>query len=255
MRERPPCGVIRTWISGSGHCAAIVAVLTLGGSPACASPHGWGKASGIARDALVGAALGIPALQGDWQGDLQAAGSLFATGGETYALKELIHERRPDGSDRKSFPSGHASIAFAAAGTLENRYGWQAGLPALMVQASSASRASRRAGTIGTTSSRVPRWEPAQHLRSRVSAARMFGWCLGRLVAVAVSPWRRASDRGRSARQPHRRPKASKSFSMMVGERGFEPPAPASRRQCSTRLSYSPTERATHWGGATAAPL
>ena len=28
---------------------------------------------------------------------------------------------------------------------------------------------------------------------------------------------------------------------LMVGERGFEPPAPASRRQCSTRLSYSPT--------------
>ena len=28
----------------------------------------------------------------------------------------------------------------------------------------------------------------------------------------------------------------------MVGERGFEPPAPASRRQCSTRLSYSPTD-------------
>ena len=27
---------------------------------------------------------------------------------------------------------------------------------------------------------------------------------------------------------------------MLVGERGFEPPAPASRRQCSTRLSYSP---------------
>lgn len=29
----------------------------------------------------------------------------------------------------------------------------------------------------------------------------------------------------------------------LVGERGFEPPAPASRRQCSTRLSYSPTDR------------
>ena len=27
---------------------------------------------------------------------------------------------------------------------------------------------------------------------------------------------------------------------MMVGVRGFEPPAPASRRQCSTRLSYTP---------------
>jgi hypothetical protein len=30
----------------------------------------------------------------------------------------------------------------------------------------------------------------------------------------------------------------------MVGVRGFEPPAPASRRQCSTRLSYTPTKRA-----------
>ena len=28
----------------------------------------------------------------------------------------------------------------------------------------------------------------------------------------------------------------------MVGVRGFEPPAPASRTQCSTRLSYTPTE-------------
>lgn len=28
---------------------------------------------------------------------------------------------------------------------------------------------------------------------------------------------------------------------MMVGVRGFEPPAPASRTQCSTRLSYTPS--------------
>ena len=27
----------------------------------------------------------------------------------------------------------------------------------------------------------------------------------------------------------------------LVGVRGFEPPTPASRRQCSTRLSYTPT--------------
>ena len=26
----------------------------------------------------------------------------------------------------------------------------------------------------------------------------------------------------------------------LVGVRGFEPPTPASRRQCSTRLSYTP---------------
>lgn len=40
----------------------------------------------------------------------------------------------------------------------------------------------------------------------------------------------------------------------MVGERGFEPPAPASRRQCSTRLSYSPTGAPMlPWGEAEAA--
>ena len=32
-------------------------------------------------------------------------------------------------------------------------------------------------------------------------------------------------------------------FYELVGVRGFEPPAPASRRQCSTRLSYTPTVR------------
>src|SRR3954464_15502007 len=32
----------------------------------------------------------------------------------------------------------------------------------------------------------------------------------------------------------------------LVGVRGFEPPAPASRTQCSTRLSYTPTEVAAY---------
>src|SRR5215472_2557897 len=34
----------------------------------------------------------------------------------------------------------------------------------------------------------------------------------------------------------------------MVGVRGFEPPAPASRKQCSTRLSYTPADRARYIG-------
>ena len=41
----------------------------------------------------------------------------------------------------------------------------------------------------------------------------------------------------------------------MVGERGFEPPAPASRRQCSTRLSYSPTGAAGQVRGKAEAAL
>lgn len=93
----------------------------------------WDRASGVARDALVAAALGVPAVQGDWRGDLMAAGSMAAAGGTTFVLKELVHERRPDRSDDRSFPSGHTSISFAAATTLEKRYGWQAGLPAYAV--------------------------------------------------------------------------------------------------------------------------
>ncbi len=39
----------------------------------------------------------------------------------TYALKETIREKRPDGSSRDSFPSGHATAAFAVA-TMESAY-------------------------------------------------------------------------------------------------------------------------------------
>jgi len=95
-----------------------------------ASAHGWSQASSIGRDLVVAAALGVPAVQGDWAGDLQAGGSLLLAEGASYGLKHAFPEERPDHSDRRSFPSGHSAQAFAAAATLENRYGWKAGLPA-----------------------------------------------------------------------------------------------------------------------------
>lgn len=42
---------------------------------------------------------------------------------------------RPDGSDRRSFPSSHTATSFAAAASLQNRYGWQLGVPAQLVAA------------------------------------------------------------------------------------------------------------------------
>jgi membrane-associated phospholipid phosphatase len=95
----------------------------------------WDTASDIGRDALVAAALGVPAVQGDWKGDLQAGASIGSSFLLTAGLKEAFPEWRPDHSDRKSFPSGHTSVSFAAAASLQNRYGWQVGIPAQIVAA------------------------------------------------------------------------------------------------------------------------
>lgn len=40
------------------------------------------------------------------------------------SLKHTIHSKRPDGSDNKSFPSGHTSIAFCGAEIMREEYGW-----------------------------------------------------------------------------------------------------------------------------------
>jgi membrane-associated phospholipid phosphatase len=113
---------------------AIAASLLIA-SPAQAGSNGWATASDIGRDGLVIVALGLPAVQGDWQGAKQAAFSLGATALVTTALKETISEERPDHSNDKSFPSGHTSISFAAAATLYKRDGWQVGIPAHLVAA------------------------------------------------------------------------------------------------------------------------
>lgn len=147
-------------------------------SPAVAGPKGWADASDIGRDLLVGAALGVPAVQGDWRGDLQAGGGMLVAGGTTFALKELIHERRPDRSDDKSFPSGHTSVSFAAA-SLEKRYGWQAGLPALLV-----------ASFVG-----VARVQADKHYVHDVLAGALIGGASGFLLTsrhddrVRLTPW------------------------------------------------------------------
>jgi membrane-associated phospholipid phosphatase len=98
--------------------------------PAQASEKGWSDASDVAVGSLIAAAFIVPAAHEDWNGALQAGGSLVVATGVTQGLKAAFPETRPDRSDRKSFPSGHTSMAFASAATLNNRYGWKAGLPA-----------------------------------------------------------------------------------------------------------------------------
>ncbi|HEV2748693.1 MAG TPA: phosphatase PAP2 family protein [Allosphingosinicella sp.] len=95
----------------------------------------WNAASRLGEVALVAAALGFPLAHGDGAGALQAGGSLGAAWLATEGLKQAFPSRRPDGSDRRSFPSGHTSISFAAAATLHQRNGWEVGLPATVAAA------------------------------------------------------------------------------------------------------------------------
>lgn len=48
-------------------------------------------------------------------------------------LKYTVRRERPDGSDNKSFPSGHSASAFATATVLQRYYGWKIGVPAYAV--------------------------------------------------------------------------------------------------------------------------
>lgn len=48
--------------------------------------------------------------------------SFVMTAGVTQLLKHTIHERRPDGTDNHSFPSGHSAIVFAGASIMHKEY-------------------------------------------------------------------------------------------------------------------------------------
>lgn len=89
--------------------------------------------SDIGAYGLAAAAIGLPLVRHDTNGALQAGGAIVAAQLVTFGLKETFPELRPDGSDRKSFPSGHTSMAFAAASSLYNRQGQSVGIPALVV--------------------------------------------------------------------------------------------------------------------------
>lgn len=112
--------------------ALVIFLLALGVNPRAFANDNktWADISDVSVVLLMGSALATPTIKGDWEGLRQSAYSLGVSAGVSLGLKSVIHEQRPDHSDNKSFPSGHATMAFASATTLHRRYGWQAGFPA-----------------------------------------------------------------------------------------------------------------------------
>src|SRR5689334_12555681 len=98
-------------------------VLTAGAllvaTPAVAEHQGWQTAADVGEIGLIGLALGKSAAERDWQGVKQFGLTAVTTLGITTGLKYGFPEERPNHSDDKSFPSGHTSASFAAAGYLQ----------------------------------------------------------------------------------------------------------------------------------------
>ncbi len=86
-----------------------------------------GTAVAIALPLLAG---GITAYKHDWKGMAQLTTETLLTVGTAYALKQIVKERRPDGSDFQSFPSETTALASSGSSYLWGRYGWEYGLPA-----------------------------------------------------------------------------------------------------------------------------
>ena len=108
----------------------LIMLLSVTFTANASSSNNWDTFSDIGVYGLVGAALSIPAYKDDWEGFRQAGYSIATASGVGLLGKSLIEEERPDNSGSDSFPSNHSANAFAAATTLNRRYGWKFGVPA-----------------------------------------------------------------------------------------------------------------------------
>jgi membrane-associated phospholipid phosphatase len=86
-------------------------------------------AGNILEFALPAAAAAMTLYMKDRTGALQFGESLVLNEGVTGILKYTIKERRPNGEDNYSFPSGHTSLSCVSSEFMRKRYGWWYGAP------------------------------------------------------------------------------------------------------------------------------
>jgi membrane-associated phospholipid phosphatase len=86
--------------------------------------------------------------------------------GYSQVIKVAVGRERPNGENDQSFPSGHASNAFAIAAVAERHYGWKIGVPGYIL-----------AGVVGAS-----RIQQDKHYVSDVVAGATLGYIVGRTV-------------------------------------------------------------------------
>lgn len=116
-------------------CVHILPASADGGEELSRSRKGVRISTDVLLVAMPAATLTGVLLTHDWTGLRQGALTAMTAMGTTELLKLIIHKRRPDGSNMRSFPSGHTAISFADAAFVQRRYGWKFGVPAYALAA------------------------------------------------------------------------------------------------------------------------
>lgn len=120
-------------ISLAAAAGALAATLTVSAPVHAASTNyrpGLQDAGKYVAIALPLAAGSLSLFKHDYSGLVQLVAVTGLSVGTAYGLKQVIHERRPDGTDWQSMPSEQSALAFSAAAFTWDRYGWEYGLPA-----------------------------------------------------------------------------------------------------------------------------
>jgi len=110
--------------------ALLILLLPAGFAPQTVSADTLESVGTGVAIALPVVAGGITMYKHDRMGSAQLVAETLLTVGTAYGLKQIVRERRPDGSDYQSFPSDTTALAASGSSFLWGRYGWQYGLPA-----------------------------------------------------------------------------------------------------------------------------
>jgi len=179
------CNFLAMWTSENLIPLAIGTGATLAGSPAddnvaayFSAEGRWGSYDSVGKQLgktyVIGPAVGLAFLASRATDNekfqrfsYSLAQGFVITNGITGGIKVAANRTRPDGSDQRSFLSGHTSNSFVVASVMAHHYGWKAGVPAFAV-----------AAYVGST-----RFHSRKHFVTDVAAGATLGFIIGRTVS------------------------------------------------------------------------
>ena len=106
---------------------SLVLLNSMGAAMADVDDHR--RAGDVLRFAMPAGVVAYELWRGDTEGAWQFGKSWAVTMGAAEVLQRTTHVERPDRSNDHSFPSGHASHAFAAATYMHRRHGIEEAWP------------------------------------------------------------------------------------------------------------------------------